>query len=148
MFQNYGFAGIEFAKFVIDKKIDSILTDYNHCVELLKNKHNKLNLYTGELTDRILSKLAVIALTSFYAQECLNWDYDVETQINQLQSIEQSVSSESDISDKALECVLQYVTRNNNRFYYEKKNDSTHSYNGESIYGVISTLNSKPSHMK
>lgn len=148
LFQNYGYAGIEFAKFVIDKKIDNILTDYKHCIELLKNKHNKLNLYTGELTDRILSKLAVIALTSFYAQECFNWDYDVETLINQILSIEQSVSSESDVSDKALECVLQYVTRNNNRFYYEKKNDPTHSYNGESIYGVISTLNSKPSHMK
>lgn len=148
VFQNYGYAGLKFAEFIVNNKIDAIINDYNFCVAFLKKHHKQTDLTEGELTDRILSKLGVILLASLYAKKCFGWDYDIKNHSEQLLSIEQSVISESDISEKALECVLQFVTKNNSRFFYEKKSDSMHTYNGESIYGVVSPLPSKPSHMK
>ena len=148
IFQNYGYAGLKFAEFIVNYKIETIIDDYNHSMKILKKNHNDSDLHEGELTDRILSKLAVILLTSHYINECFSWDFNINNHIKQLLSIEQSVVSEADISEKALECVLQFVTRNNNRFFHENKYDSTHAYNGESIYGVISSLPSTPSYKK
>lgn len=131
VYANYGHAGIMLAEYVITNKIDSIMADYCTSENVLHKWHSKKELAKGELTDRIISKLAVILLTADYVNKCFDLGIDVGKVIDYILALEQSVSAEIDIASRALDCVMQYVSRHSNRFIVG--NDTIHS----SIEGSI-----------
>ena len=69
VYSNYSHTGIEFVKFVVANKLDTILDDYDNCynslIELYEN-----DFEFGKLTKRVLSKLSVVLLTAEYLREC------------------------------------------------------------------------------
>lgn len=131
VYANYGQAGIMFAEYVIANKLDSIMADYRTSENALHKWYSKKELAKGELTDRVLSKMAVILQITDYVNKCFDFGIDVGKVIDYILALEQSVSAEIDIASRALDCVMQYVSRHSNRFIVG--NDTIHS----SIEGSI-----------
>ncbi len=115
VFKNYGHAGIVFAKYIMNK-LDAIVDDYDAIVKILEEHHAENDCESGELTKRILSKLAVVVLTAYYVKECFEMKLRVKNLINYCLALEQGVTGEIDIADKAIDCIVQYVARHGNRF--------------------------------
>lgn len=122
VYANYGHAGIRFAEYIVEKIFDIIMADYRTSENVLHKWHIKKKLAKGELTDRVLSKLAVILLTGDYVNKCFDLDINICSLIDYALDIQQSVSTEIDISSKALDCIMQYVTRHSNRFIVGNNN--------------------------
>lgn len=118
VYQNYGHAGRKFVRYIVCNKLDYILDDYHAAKDELMNLFNVKCYIAGELTDRILSKLAVIMQTAYYVNECFLLKIPTSDIAEYLLQIERSITTEADIATRALDCVLQYVTRNNNRFLH------------------------------
>lgn len=106
--------------------IDKLITDYNIVVSRLKKdyKDNK-----GELTDRILEKLAVIYQTALYVSDCFNMQINFSAIQSYIYMLEKNIKCETDMSVKALDFVTQYVTQNGNRFF-DGNEDYVHSIDG------------------
>lgn len=132
VYQNYGHAGVMFAEFIVIEKANHIMDDYLKVEKLMSQWRKKKGLSSGELTKRVLSKLSVILLTADYVNECFTLRMDIVKLIDYLLSLEQSVLSETDVADKALDCVMQYVIQHNNRFFHEGDD-----YYDTAIDGVI-----------
>lgn len=115
VYQNYGHAGVKYANFIVKQKLESIMSDYNKAVKVLKKYHSDSLYSTGELTDRVLSKLAILLQTASYLDECFHFNLNKKI-IDYLIKLEHSVTTEADIAEKALDCIAQYVARNNGRF--------------------------------
>lgn len=114
--ENYGVAGQAFLEFLFVNKLDALLTDYYECVEELKSFHINQKYEKHALTDRILSKLAVVLQTSKYFVECFGINCKTQDIIEYVVGFERSISTQLDISAKALEYIMQYVSRHRNRF--------------------------------
>lgn len=109
---NYGLLYEDFISFVFDN-IDNIIEDYNSCVnELKKDNTNK----KGSLTDRVLEKLSVVYLTAIYVKECFALDYNEKAIKNHIYTLESRIDTETNIADKALDCILDYISRNSSKF--------------------------------
>lgn len=128
---NYGHAGNTFIKYVIGNKIDTIIDDYHLAVNTLEQFHRNNELEYGELTHRILNKLAVIMLTADYVNDCFKLEIDLRSIINMIFRIEQSITTEADIGDKALDCIIQYVARHSNRFIYNESDYYNNAVDGK-----------------
>ena len=109
---NYGLLYDDFISYVIDY-LDDVLADYNNIVQVLKNGFQGVK---GELTDRVLEKLAVIYLTAYYAKDCFALELNLESIKEYIYTLEKRINTEIDIADKALDCILDYVSRNSSKF--------------------------------
>ena len=119
VYKNYGHIGNKFVRFIVRNKLDCILDDYYAAKdELLKLYEEKDYIY-GELTERILSKLAVILVTAYYVNQCFSLHIPIQDIVEYILQLERSITTEADIATKALDCISQYVTRHNNKFLYD-----------------------------
>lgn len=109
---NYGLLYDEFLNYFI-ANLDDALDDYDTLVGVLKSGFNGVK---GELTDRVLEKLAVIYLTAYYVKNCFSIDLSIESIKNYIYTLESRINTETDIADKALDCILDYVSRNSSKF--------------------------------
>lgn len=119
--ENYGVAGQAFLEFLFVNKLSSLLNDYYDCVDELKIFHINQEYEKHALTDRILSKLSVVLQTSKYFVECFGINCKTHDIIEYVVGFERSVSTQLDISAKALEYITQYVSRHRNRFVIGKE---------------------------
>lgn len=126
--QNYALLWDDFCTYIINN-IDKLLPDYNAAVSRLKKdyKDNK-----GELTDRVLEKLAVIYQTGSYVADCFNLPIDLSAIQAYIYKLEGSIKGETDLEQRALDYVVQYVTQNGNRFS-ENEDNCNRSIDGKII---------------
>lgn len=115
--ENYGYAGNEFVEFLIKEKINNIEKDYIKCQKVLLEHYFKKNTFKekGELTERVFSKLAIILQTAVYFKQCFGIEIKDEI-IDYLLSIESNISKNSDRTKYLLDCILQFVAVNQNKF--------------------------------
>lgn len=118
---NYGLLYDDFLKYLIGC-LDDVLDDYNRLVQVLKNGFQGVK---GELTDRVLEKLAVIYLTAYYVKDCFNLDIDLGKIKKYIYKLEANVNNEADISEKAFETVMQYVCKHSGKFAYGQEGKIT-----------------------
>jgi len=79
--------------------------------------YKKNDFEFGKLTRRILSKLAIVFLTANYLQKCFpEIGIDLKAIVKFIVDLERSVADERDISDKALDCIIQYVSTHKSAF--------------------------------
>lgn len=109
---NYGLLYEDFISFVFDN-IDDIILDYNSCVNELKTDYTNKK---GDLTDRVLEKLSVVYLTAIYVKECFALNYNEEAIKDYIYTLEKRINTETDIADRALDCILDYISRNSSKF--------------------------------
>ena len=114
--ENYGVAGEKYAKYLFSNKTPVLISDYFSTLQELKNVYDEKEYTKFSLTDRILSKLTVILQTAKYFEECFEIVCNYNELIDYVINIERSIGTDSDISEKALEYILQYVSRHRNRF--------------------------------
>lgn len=118
---NYGLLYDDFLKYFISC-LDDVLDDYNSLVQVLKDGFQGVK---GELTDRVLEKLAVIYLTAYYVKDCFNLDIDLGKIKQYIYKLEANVNSEADISEKAFETTMQYVCKHSGKFVYGQEGKIT-----------------------
>ena len=118
VYSNYGHTGIEFVKFIVTNKLDSIIEDYENDYTALIDVYENNDLAIGKLTKRILSKLAVILLTARYLRECFPLDISLKSIVKTIIELERSVAEEQDVSEKALDCIRQYVATHKSHFIF------------------------------
>ena len=118
---NYGLLYDDFLKYLISC-LDDVLDDYNNLVQVLKNGFKSVK---GELTDRVLEKLAVIYLTAYYVKDCFNLNIDLGKIKQYIYKLEANVNNEADISEKALETVMQYICKYSGKFVYGQEGKIT-----------------------
>jgi hypothetical protein len=82
-------------------------------VNELKNNHKGCK---GELTERVLEKLSVVYLTAKYVKECFAIEISTERVQEYIYTLESRINTETDIADKALDCILDYICRNHSKF--------------------------------
>ena len=117
-YSNYGHTGIGFIRFIVANKLDSIIDDYENNYNTLLELYKKNDFKLGNLTKRILSKLTVILLTARYLKECFTLNIDIKVIVKTIIDLERSVTNESDISEKALDSIRQYVATHKNHFIF------------------------------
>lgn len=118
---NYGLLYDDFLKYLIGC-LDDVLDDYNSLVKVLKSSFQGVK---GELTERVLEKLAVIYLTAYYVKDCFNFDIDLGMIKQYIYKLEANVNSEADISEKAFETTMQYVCKHSGKFVYGQEGKIT-----------------------
>lgn len=118
---NYGLLYDDFLKYLISC-LDDVLDDYNNLVQVLKNGFKSVK---GELTDRVLEKLAAIYLTAYYVKDCFNLNIDLGKIKQYIYKLEANVNNEADISEKAFEAVMQYVCKHSGKFAYGQEGKIT-----------------------
>ena len=118
---NYGLLYDDFLKYFISC-LDDVLDDYNSLVQVLKDGFQGVK---GELTDRVLEKLAVIYLTAYYVKDCFNLDIDLGKIKQYIYTLEANVNNDADISEKAFEAVMQYVCKHSGKFAYGQEGKIT-----------------------
>lgn len=118
---NYGLLYDDFLKYLISC-LDNVLNDYNNLVQVLKNGFKSVK---GELTDRVLEKLAVIYLTAYYVKDCFNLNIDLGKIKQYIYKLEANVNNEADISEKAFETTMQYVCKHSGKFVYGQEGKIT-----------------------
>lgn len=118
---NYGLLYDEFLNYFITN-LEDVLDDYDTLVGVLKRDFNGVK---GELTDRVLEKLAVIYLTAYYVKDCFNLDIDIEKIKQYIYKLEFNVNNEADISEKAFETVMQYISKHSGKFLYGQEGKIT-----------------------
>ena len=109
---NYGLLYDDFISYMIDT-LDRIIEDYNICVDVLKNEYKGIK---GELTDRVIEKLSVVYLTAIYVNDCFELEFNEEHIKDYIYTLENRINTETDIADKALDCILDYISRNSSKF--------------------------------
>ena len=109
---NYGLLYNDFICYAINK-LDSLLDDYNSCTNELKNDYQGVK---GELTDRVLEKLSVVYLTAIYVNNCFELKFNEKHIKDYIYTLENHINTETDIADKALDSILDYISRNSSKF--------------------------------
>lgn len=131
VYQNYGHAGQIFIEFIVKNKINTILDDYSRAEQDLISAHKEFDYTEGELTSRIISKLAVILLTCDYINESLDLKINRTEIISFLLQLEQKITNEADIGSKAIDCILQYISRNKGRFIIDHNEEFLNKIEGK-----------------
>ena len=111
---------------------DRIIEDYNICVDKLKTEYKGCK---GELTDRILEKLSVVYLTAIYVNDCFGLEFCEEHIKDYIYTLENRINTETDIADKALDCILDYISRNSSKFIRANISDYESCVEGKIIKG-------------
>ena len=126
IYQNFAVAGEHFVRHLIQKG-DEVFDDYEQekkelCDRCIEKK---------ELSERILSKLAVLAVTKRYLNSIYGFGIK-EDVIDYLLNLENQISADIKPEERLLEIIRQEVTRNNARFITENHIPS-------SCWGAIKT---------
>lgn len=139
--ENYGFAGNEFIEFLLNQKINSIEKDYIKCQNALLEQYFKKYPFKekGELTERIFSKLAILIQTAAYFEQCFGIEIG-NNLIGYFLSIEKQISKNSDRTQYMLDCILQFVAVNENKFISE---DNCYGFPPSAPWGRIIKTNSE-----
>jgi len=120
--KNYALLWDEFCYYIFAHK-DSLLKDYKDSLKELKNDYSGSK---AELTDRILEKLSLIYLTAKYVKEVFELEIDLLKIKEYIYILEGRIKNTTNISRKAFDLVIQYVTQNGSRF---SKGDTDYLYN-------------------
>lgn len=134
VYQNYGYAGTEFVRFIMQDKLDTILDDYDKCRKNLSSCGDKFGITPGELTERVYSKLAIVLLTAKYVNQFFELGINLKAIAKYLLKLEQSIQTQADVAEKALDLILQYVSIHNNHFLY---GNDTGQYPSSCVEGKI-----------
>ena len=126
---NYGLLYEDFITYVFNY-LDDILDDYKSISEVLKMGFQGVK---GELTDRVLEKLAVIYLTAYYVKDCFELELNLEDVKEYIYTLENRINTEADLSDKALDCILDYISRNSYKFIRTNVSDCESCVEGKII---------------
>ena len=118
VYLNYGHIGEKFIEYIISEKIHSIVDDYQDSYTELIGIYNKKELGIVNLTRRILSKLAVVLLTAKYFNGCFEVKIDLNHLVKTLIQLERNVADDMSIEDRALDCIVQYVSTHKNHFIF------------------------------
>lgn len=113
---NYGGAGKAYVQWLLDNKISSITDDYIKMKNVLINESMKSGHQTSPLTQRILSKLAVVLLAAHYASACFDLNIDIQGVQEYLLNMERKVSVKTDFAKSALDIVMQEISKNSSKF--------------------------------
>lgn len=109
--QNYAVAGERYMPYLYGK-IGQIDEDYSkvksHLVNLCQEKK--------ELSERILSKLAIILQTAEYVKECFDLEIDVTSIEKYLLDLERNISAETSPDDRLLEVITEETLKNISKF--------------------------------
>lgn len=117
VYANYGHIGTKFVNFLVSYKLDNIKNDYEKSYKDLVDIYKKNEIIINHLTIRILSKFAVIFLAGKYFNECFEEiKIDLKSLVKTLIHLERNVADEINIEEKALECILQYVSTHKSHF--------------------------------
>lgn len=117
VYSNYGHIGARFVDFLVSCKLDTIRSDYEKSYTNLIDIYNKNEIMMNHLTIRILSKFAVIYLAGKYFNDCFEEiNIDLKSLVKTLIHLERNVADEINIEEKALECIVQYVSKHKNHF--------------------------------
>lgn len=112
----YGHAGKQFVEYIIKNKLNDIERDYAHAKnEILQRIANK-----QELTERIISKLAILVLAAHYCNCCFGWRIGLKRITEYIRKLEMSVRRITDQTQFLMDCVVQEVGKNISQFYCEE----------------------------
>lgn len=139
---NYGFATLVLAKYLINQDRETIYQRYDY----YRDKYiNALPSVDG-FSKRIANKMAVFLLTAELASKALELDFDIEGILNLLIEQQNESMENRDIATEAYNYILEQVNLHDNKFTkkYNHKwmEDSEFVPKGE-IWGIISTNKDK-----
>lgn len=125
---NYGTAGIEFAKGLVKIEDEQLLERLKKAEKRILSKMKK----TDSLSGRIASKMGIVILTAELAKEILGLEINVDMIEETLLELEGHSLEERNIAEKAYDVIVQEITRNEKKF----KTDKGSCYSTE-IWGKI-----------
>lgn len=111
--QNYGHAGEQYIEYIVKNKLNKIEPDYTK----IKNKILQKIPRKQELTERIISKLAILVLAAHYCNCCFGWRIGLKRITEYIRKLEMSVRRITDQKQYLLDCVVQEVGKNISQFY-------------------------------
>lgn len=115
IYQNYGHAGIEFVKNLMEINPRDIFTYWQDTKRELEEK-----IQGDFLSQRIIGKLAIVQMAGELANEFLDMGLDIEMLSNTLVEIETSSVERRDNSDKAYHSLLEYFMTRQQKFFKNK----------------------------
>lgn len=113
---NYALSGSVFIQWIINHKLSCLVDDYLEAKKILLEEKSRSSSQPSPLTQRILSKLAVILQTANYVSECFCIDIDVPQIMKYLLSIEQVSSKKTNLAANALDILTQEISRNSAKY--------------------------------
>ncbi len=131
IYENYALAGEPFVRYLLQKG-DEVFEDYEQDKKYLCDKC----IEKKELSERILSKLATILLTSRYVNKIFDLGINEDEIVEYILDLERQVTTDLKPEERLLEIVRQEVVRNNSRYI-------TESYVPSSCCGAIKTKGSQ-----
>lgn len=114
--RNYGYAGEQYIEYIIKNKLNDIERDYARFKSMvLQQIPNK-----QELTERVISKLAILVLAAHYCNCCFGWKIRLKEITGYIRKLEMSVRRITDQTQYLLDCIAQEVGKNILQFYCEE----------------------------
>ena len=125
IYENYALAGEHFVRYLLQKG-DEVFEDYEQDKQYLCDKC----IEKKALSERIISKLATILLTSRYVNSIFNLGINEDDIVEYILNLERQVTTDLKPEERLLEIVRQEVVRNNSRYI-------TDGYTPSSCWGAI-----------
>lgn len=116
--RNYGFAGIVFVRHLLEK-INVLEEDYIKAKKILIEKVDIVQ----ELTDRIISKFAILLVTASYIKEIFKFDINLEQFSKYLLKLENNIGLKANPEQKLMDIISQFFVSNISRFKNGFKSD-------------------------
>ena len=115
--QNYGHAGERFIEYIVNHKLNDIETDYirikNGIIQRIPNKQ--------ELTERVISKLAILVLAAHYCNCCFGWKIHLKEISEYIRKLEVSVRRITKQDQYLLDCVAQEIVKNISQYCCDER---------------------------
>lgn len=118
--ENYGLAGEAFIQWLIDKKLNELEQDYLLSKKSLSQKVKNAT----PLTERVLSKLAIISLTTQYVNNCFNFSISSDVIDDYILTLEKITSNCDNPTDTFLVQLVQEIGSNSSRFLTADRPDA------------------------
>ena len=131
--EHHGHLGPKFASKFMTLSDDEIKAKYDDTYASMDQAVQRRD----NLTDRILSKLAIIQTTALLIKEHLNLDLDLDYIQNTLISFEESGIEDRHIGLKALEHIKLYIQEHHRKFDKWVKDGAKTDSAGHEIHGVL-----------
>lgn len=125
IYENHALAGEHFVRYLLQKG-DEIFEDYEQDKKYLCDKC----VEKKELSERILSKLSTILLTSRYVNKIFDLGINEDEIVEYILDLEHQITTDLKPEERLLEIVRQEVVRNNSRYI-------TDGYTPSSCWGAI-----------
>ncbi len=129
--QNHGTLGAEFTNILINTDISSIFCTYNQLVGLMLSKIKKRT----SITERLVAKYAIILTTATIANQHLGIQVDEDNIIDFLLQHHKGLAYQSNIGERAYDCILDWVTRNRGKLLTETNRQSNSIVEGTFLKG-------------